>query len=62
LMERVYRGEAGRAGAVKAKCYDCVGHEDLHARVGHCASTGCPLHAFRPIRCSHTNEECDKLK
>ncbi len=42
------RGEAGYAGAVKAKCQECVGFEDIAERVGGCTAYRCPLWKYRP--------------
>lgn len=36
--------------AVKQKCYECVGFEDVRDRVGHCTCRTCPLWHHRPYR------------
>lgn len=37
-----------KATAIKAKCYDCVGYEDIKYQVGDCRSLTCPLWPYRP--------------
>lgn len=39
---------ASMRAAIKAKCEECVGYEDVVKRVGGCTSHGCPLLAYRP--------------
>lgn len=36
--------------AIKLKCIDCVGQEDISARVKHCEIRICPLWRFRPYQ------------
>lgn len=48
LYMRVLTHKAGYAGAVKAKCYECVGFEDATMRVSTCTTYKCPLWAYRP--------------
>lgn len=43
-------GEAGYAGAVKAKCQECCGFEDTEERIRSCKIYKCPLNQYRPYR------------
>lgn len=43
-------GEASPRLAIKAKCEECVGYEQVKDRVGGCKSSSCPLWAYRPHR------------
>lgn len=52
-----YRGSQERAllgknksSAVKAVCQECVGFEEVTARVGNCKSWKCPIWLFRPYQ------------
>ena len=48
IVEKAYRGTASPRQAIKAKCYECVGYEDMSRGVRECSSSACPLWAFRP--------------
>jgi len=50
LATRALKGRCGKAGAVKAKCQECVGYEDVSRRVGQCTVWRCPLWRFRPFQ------------
>lgn len=39
-----------KASAIKAKCQNCVGYEEVITRVGDCKSYICPLWRFRPYQ------------
>lgn len=45
------------ATAIRAKCEECVGWEDVHDRVGSCTVTICPLWKFRPYQTESDQEE-----
>lgn len=42
--------ECSPAAAIKAKCHDCVGWEDVQKAIGGCSSYACPLWQWRPYR------------
>jgi hypothetical protein len=46
---RALHGRA-KAAAIKAKCQDCVGWEDVAKNVGMCAAVTCPLWPHRPYQ------------
>ena len=48
IYKRSLDGSGGRANAIKAKCYECVGFEDVGNRVGGCKTKRCPLWLYRP--------------
>ena len=48
LAERAAKGSM--AAAVKLKCIECVGYEDVSKRVGQCGVKTCSLWAFRPYQ------------
>jgi hypothetical protein len=50
LFARLFEGKGSRPDAVKAKCVDCVGQEDIVLRVGECDITTCALWWFRPYQ------------
>ena len=43
-------GELGPTQAIKLKCIDCCGFEDVKENVGGCVDTSCSLHRFRPYQ------------
>jgi hypothetical protein len=43
-------GEATYAKAVKTKCAECCGFEEVSTRVRECATTKCPLWHLRPFQ------------
>ena len=50
LFRRVYSGKAPRSQAIKAKCLECCGFEDLARRVRECPCRECPIWGYRPYR------------
>jgi hypothetical protein len=53
MYGRALRGELSPRAAIKAKCYECCAWERFDGgedRIGRCAVTGCPLHAYRPFQ------------
>lgn len=52
LFDRVLLSaqKASRAEAVKAKCIDCMGFENVANRVRECSAVTCPLYHFRPYQ------------
>jgi hypothetical protein len=49
LMTRVFDSKATQKDAIKAKCYDCCGFEDIPLNVHGCKSYTCPLWPLRPV-------------
>lgn len=47
---RAAEGKCSPRQAIKAKCYECCGYEDVKSRISECASWRCPIHAFRPYQ------------
>lgn len=43
-------GEASSKAHIKAHCENCVGYEEVRARVGGCTSFGCMLWVVRPYQ------------
>jgi hypothetical protein len=41
-------GTASPREAIKAKCYECVGYQNVKESIGGCTGYGCPLWAYRP--------------
>lgn len=50
LALRAFDGKCSPRQAIKAKCQECVGYEDITERVGGCTSHRCPLWAYRPYQ------------
>lgn len=48
LFSRVLGGQSTATEAIKAKCFDCVGFEDIEGSVYGCKAHTCPLWAWRP--------------
>lgn len=48
LFLRAIRGEVSPLSAIKAKCQECCGYEELSSRIGGCTTYRCPLWAYRP--------------
>jgi hypothetical protein len=48
---KALNGES-KAEALRVKCYECVGFEDVKNRVGNCTVWKCPLWQFRPYQSS----------
>lgn len=46
-----------KAGAIRAKCQQCVGYEDAVIRIRECKTQICPLHPYRPYQVDEV-EEC----
>lgn len=49
VFEKAFAGTS-RAAGVKAKCIDCMGHENYVNRIRECACTICPLWQYRPYQ------------
>ncbi len=47
VVRRAFESNSYKA-AVHAKCYDCVGYEDITENVGGCKAYSCPLWKHRP--------------
>ncbi len=47
---RALEGKAPKAGAIKAKCLECVGFEEAQERIRNCTVTRCPLWSYRPYQ------------
>ena len=45
---RAAHGTASPRKAIKAKCYECCGYENVSERVGACSSRKCPIWQYRP--------------
>lgn len=54
---KAYAGELSPKQAIKAKCQDCVGWEDVRTNIGFCTARTCPLWAYRPYQ---AKEKCDE--
>lgn len=50
IAERALLKSSGKANALKAKCQECVGYEDVPDRVRNCTEWKCPLWQFRPYQ------------
>lgn len=50
LFSKAASGEASPRQAIKAKCQECVGFEDVGNRVGGCTCYKCPLFKYRPYQ------------
>lgn len=50
LMTKTILGRAGKASAVKAMCYQCVGYTSVKEMIGGCTSKICPLWHYRPYK------------
>ena len=48
IMIKAWCGELGPTPSVKAKCYECVGFEDITNNVHKCTVERCPLWRHRP--------------
>jgi hypothetical protein len=47
---RILEGERSPTTAIRVKCAECVGFEDVVSRVRECQTERCPLWAFRPFQ------------
>jgi hypothetical protein len=52
VLTKAYTREATMRQAVKAKCQECMGWEDVVASVRNCSSPTCPLLGYRPYQVS----------
>lgn len=50
-------GKASPRQAIKAKCLECVGFEDVKNAVGGCTCFRCPLWFYRPYQESGAQDE-----
>lgn len=50
LYLRAVEGKVSPRQAIKAKCQECCGWEDVTVRVGSCAARTCPLWPLRPYQ------------
>jgi hypothetical protein len=50
LYRKALDGELSPRQAIKAKCQECCGWEDLHVRVARCTVRTCPLWPLRPYQ------------
>lgn len=59
---RALLGTLSPRQAIRAKCVECVGYEDVRSRVSGCTTSICPLWAFRPYQSdeSPTDELSDQ--
>lgn len=61
LYQNQYRraliGEASLSLAIKTKCQECVGFEDVTNKVGNCSALRCPLWVYRPYQKKGINHE-----
>lgn len=49
-LAAAYSGEDGITNAVRMKCFECCGFEEVETRVPGCTSVLCPLYAYRQKR------------
>lgn len=56
VLQKSLEGKS-RAAAIKSKCFDCVGFEDMTTRIRECATEICPLWPYRPFQ--NGNDEVD---
>ncbi len=47
---RARLGEASPRLAIRAKCEECCGYEEVKLRVGDCTSYSCPIWMYRPYQ------------
>jgi hypothetical protein len=59
LLERVFNGDASPREAIKAKCQECMGYNDVANAVRNCSSQACPLLAYRPYLAVRMPEGAD---
>lgn len=45
-----YYGKASKTQAIKAKCCECCGYENIATEVGDCIIRDCPLWCYRPYQ------------
>lgn len=56
IFDRSWAGAASPRTAIKAKCQECTGYEDMVQRIGQCTAYKCPLWAYRPFQTEGENE------
>lgn len=49
-LVRAQDGSVSAKSAIKAKCHECVGYEDVKERISGCKVSRCPLLAYRPYK------------
>jgi hypothetical protein len=62
LYLRAVAGAASPRQAIKAKCQECCGWEDLVIRVGDCTARTCPLWPLRPYQRAAEAQETAERK
>jgi hypothetical protein len=50
MISRSYAGIGSPRSAIKAKCAECCGFEEVYERVGNCTTRRCPLWMWRPYQ------------
>ena len=50
LWEKAQLGQCSPRQAIKSKCQECVGFEDVEVRIKECRVSMCPLLKFRPYQ------------
>lgn len=50
LAEKAYKKECSARMAIKAKCQECVGYEEMIKTIRDCTVWRCPLHRYRPYQ------------
>lgn len=58
-FDRAWAGTASPRGAIKARCQQCVGHEDTVNRVAECTTYRCVLWAYRPYQIKESSDCTD---
>lgn len=47
---RAVEGTASPRSAIKAHCYECIGHQNVVAAISDCQGYRCALYAYRPYQ------------
>lgn len=50
LVFKALAGKLSPRKAIKVKCYDCMGFEDVRKRIMACSVKTCPLYTHRPFQ------------
>lgn len=50
LYARATQRQCSPKLAIKAKCLECCGYEEISSRIGGCTTFACPLWAYRPYQ------------
>lgn len=50
LLDKATAGKLSPRKAIRVKCYECVGFEDVKARISECSIKTCPLNSYRPFQ------------